>query len=994
MGNSCNLSTNQPLSSNTLYTDIKHETSCMGCISNHPGNTYVDGPELHATHYSIPKGRISTYSVSYLKPDEISFFKLCSGKNLTAIRHFLKKGINVNSLDEDRTSPLHIACRSGSAQVIEELINWGANINIADMAGWTPLHVAAFYQKSFTCHILLKKGADPYAVNRNGETSWDLVKEKETEKIFLAHFDRLQLRKMTKRRLDDYNAGDETGRIVVNIQSSTKSVGKSPVNIPISINSPDGINSIAYDSNNKMSVNHNGIANIENIYGGYYGNNYDSNKINKDNFMSPRNNFNESPAISNIEYSSVNNHIDFGKNIINVNGENINNYQCDPYAKQGVNINDFNSNHDNMEKTENKRRCYSANPSRKKCDTAKAKKSDIQLFISPKRHKYYLYYKRLRQNKNTNSEQEQEMLCTLNSEEEEGAYEDFDNLESKIISENATIQDAFVQEIGKKHKSRTKIDENLEENCTDYQENLGAYVTTNQLLKNDIVYLKPSASSNSIKKGKHLMTQNSIASNKSLNGNLIYNTLLHSRNPSNVSIMNPKQQNKDKTNECSPKSSRSIFFVDQKSLSIYKLIQREGNNFGNELTVNIPLSIEGPLIRQDSNVYPLQFKIDQKFYDEIYQMGIDLFNFDCLKGIEFLILFKMMRANPKDVANFLYRDENIKNLKKSQYEISQFLANINIKEINEILSYYADCFEFNNMSYITSLRSYLSNLILDNDPEKIDILLNAFAKKYFLSLASRNRVTKLQQQQQQRVYEASIEVNKGDNSNKTEGIKGEEKEKKSNKLSSTNTNNKEKFDTVEAVHMLSFATVMLDINLNHSKIKEEEIEDIKKDFHLNLFGINDGENLSKTFVNSVFDSIQKFKLFKLCDYEILAAKSLKKLSFKNVKLLIKINKISKKNKNIIHDYTLNVTGPICFVVKTAELKSIPKHIINLMEVKLKLNKQILTIAPINNKDNNGIFVAKFTNNGTIKIISKNEICYNLYNAIDFGKLDNYIKSLK
>lgn len=47
-------------------------------------------------------------------------------------------------------------------------------------------------------HILLKKGAYPYHVSRNGETPWDLVKDKATEEIFFVHFDRVELRKMSK----------------------------------------------------------------------------------------------------------------------------------------------------------------------------------------------------------------------------------------------------------------------------------------------------------------------------------------------------------------------------------------------------------------------------------------------------------------------------------------------------------------------------------------------------------------------------------------------------------------------------------------------------------------------------------------------------------------------------------------------------------------------------------------------------------------------------
>ena len=62
------------------------------------------------------------------------------------VRFYLTNGVNINILDEDRTSPLysflilflrHIACRYGSIQVVEELINNGSNLDITDIAGWT-----------------------------------------------------------------------------------------------------------------------------------------------------------------------------------------------------------------------------------------------------------------------------------------------------------------------------------------------------------------------------------------------------------------------------------------------------------------------------------------------------------------------------------------------------------------------------------------------------------------------------------------------------------------------------------------------------------------------------------------------------------------------------------------------------------------------------------------------------------------------------------------
>jgi len=93
-----------------------------------------------------PMGKISAKAIKNLSDEEIGFFKIVSGNNVSALRCYLKKGVNVNVLPEDRTSPLHQAARYADIQIIEELIINGADVNITDIAGWTPLHVACYHR--------------------------------------------------------------------------------------------------------------------------------------------------------------------------------------------------------------------------------------------------------------------------------------------------------------------------------------------------------------------------------------------------------------------------------------------------------------------------------------------------------------------------------------------------------------------------------------------------------------------------------------------------------------------------------------------------------------------------------------------------------------------------------------------------------------------------------------------------------------------------------
>jgi hypothetical protein len=80
-----------------------------------------------------PLGRVTRESTKYLSTSEQNFFNACRSLNVSALRYFLRQqGININILDEERTSPLHVAARFANRPVVEELLNFGAHIDITD----------------------------------------------------------------------------------------------------------------------------------------------------------------------------------------------------------------------------------------------------------------------------------------------------------------------------------------------------------------------------------------------------------------------------------------------------------------------------------------------------------------------------------------------------------------------------------------------------------------------------------------------------------------------------------------------------------------------------------------------------------------------------------------------------------------------------------------------------------------------------------------------
>ncbi|XP_067913221.1 protein phosphatase 1 regulatory subunit 12A-like isoform X3 [Heterodontus francisci] len=72
---------------------------------------------------------------------------------------------------------LHVAAAKGYLEVLKLLIQAGYDVNIKDNDGWTPLHAAAHWCKEEACRILVENFSDMEAVNKVGQTPFDLADE-------------------------------------------------------------------------------------------------------------------------------------------------------------------------------------------------------------------------------------------------------------------------------------------------------------------------------------------------------------------------------------------------------------------------------------------------------------------------------------------------------------------------------------------------------------------------------------------------------------------------------------------------------------------------------------------------------------------------------------------------------------------------------------------------------------------------------------------------
>uniref|UniRef100_A0A8B9F8H1 Protein phosphatase 1 regulatory subunit n=1 Tax=Amazona collaria TaxID=241587 RepID=A0A8B9F8H1_9PSIT len=72
---------------------------------------------------------------------------------------------------------LHVAAAKGYTEVLKLLIQARYDVNIKDYDGWTPLHAAAHWGKEEACRILVENLCDMEAVNKVGQTAFDVADE-------------------------------------------------------------------------------------------------------------------------------------------------------------------------------------------------------------------------------------------------------------------------------------------------------------------------------------------------------------------------------------------------------------------------------------------------------------------------------------------------------------------------------------------------------------------------------------------------------------------------------------------------------------------------------------------------------------------------------------------------------------------------------------------------------------------------------------------------
>jgi len=173
-------------------------------------------------------------------------------------------------------------------------------------------------------------------------------------------------------------------------------------------------------------------------------------------------------------------------------------------------------------------------------------------------------------------------------------------------------------------------------------------------------------------------------------------------------------------------------------------------------------------------------------------MGKKKFNMECKKGIQFLISHNLVHDTPEDVAQFLYKEEGL-----NKTAIGDYLGEKN--DFNEaVLKAFVELHDFTDLILVQALRQFLWSFRLPGEAQKIDRMMETFAQRYCQL-------------------------------------------------------NPDIFTNPDTCYVLSFAIIMLNTSLHNPSVKDKP--SVEQFVTMNR-GINDGENLPRELLVSLFDSIK------------------------------------------------------------------------------------------------------------------------------------------
>ncbi|XP_053320548.1 IQ motif and SEC7 domain-containing protein 3 isoform X2 [Spea bombifrons] len=186
----------------------------------------------------------------------------------------------------------------------------------------------------------------------------------------------------------------------------------------------------------------------------------------------------------------------------------------------------------------------------------------------------------------------------------------------------------------------------------------------------------------------------------------------------------------------------------------------------------------------------------------LYRIGLNLFNVNPDKGIQFLISRGFIPDTPIGVAHFLLQRKGL-----SRQMIGEFLGNSKKQFNRDVLDCVVDEMDFSNMELDEALRKFQAHIRVQGEAQKVERLIEAFSQRYCMC----------------------------------------------------NPDIVQQFHNPDTIFILAFAVILLNTDMYSPSIKPDR-KMMLEDFIRNLRGVDDGADIPREMVVGIYERIQQKEL--------------------------------------------------------------------------------------------------------------------------------------
>ncbi|KAJ7404850.1 IQ motif and SEC7 domain-containing protein 3 [Pitangus sulphuratus] len=239
----------------------------------------------------------------------------------------------------------------------------------------------------------------------------------------------------------------------------------------------------------------------------------------------------------------------------------------------------------------------------------------------------------------------------------------------------------------------------------------------------------------------------------------------------------------------------------------------------------------------------------------LYRIGLNLFNINPDKGIQFLISRGFIPDTPIGVAHFLLQRKGL-----SRQMIGEFLGNSKKQFNRDVLDCVVDEMDFSGMELDEALRKFQAHIRVQGEAQKVERLIEAFRRVAMEGLLKCGVLcaTVAYEPRLCQMY-GGMKGTKGQSEASADMSASKGFPVHCQRYCMCNPDVVQQFHNPDTIFILAFAIILLNTDMYSPNIKPDR-KMMLEDFIRNLRGVDDGADIPRDLVVGIYERIQQKEL--------------------------------------------------------------------------------------------------------------------------------------